>query len=322
MVMEVSAPTAPMKARRTSRTTARPRHAVRRLGFGVEASKAKQQRQIDDVRAAERRLLEAHLARFPVAQRPLIPAPAAADEEQIQRQQTERLLTEVSRFNRAGRAAARAEAVRNADAQVARLRMARLDSLERAQAYADDSWELLTSHDPEAVRGVLASAYEANSFATRVLEVWRDAAVQGVTVVVFFKAIDAMPPMTVVEATDGTAQLQEQRARHAWYLRAMGSTVLATVRQTLAACPSVDAVSVLVVRDDKDDPTAVALFAGQLDRGGATRPCPWDADPARALLDGAGGLLRLAGADHEVRPLDPRELPGLSDLLSALPTPR
>lgn len=318
MALELGTQTATWQGGLTSRRAGRSRHAVRRTAPG--AAKIEQQRQIDDVRAREQRLLEAHRRRFPTAQRPLIPAPAAVDEEQIRQQQTAKLLSEVSRFNRSGRAAARVEAIRNADAQVARLRMARLDSLERAQASADSAWDLLVGHDPDAVRSALTSAYETNAFPTSVLEVWSDAAANGVTVVVRYGTPEDVPHTMVVEAPDGTAELQErdQRSRNACYLQAMGSTVLATVRHTLSACPSVDTVSVLVVRDDNDHIDAVALFAGQFHRDAATRPSRWDADPTLALLDSEGALLRLTGPEQEVRPLDPRELPGLNDLLASL----
>lgn len=284
------------------------------------AADAEQQRRVREVLAAEQRLFTAHLGSFDQARRPVVPAPPGVDALEVLQNQTEAVVTPVSRFDRRGRRAAVATAQRLADEQVSQRRSARLTEWERAQDEADRWWDAQARHEPAAVVAALDQAFADSIFPTAAVEVWTEAGVRGVTMVVTVGPPSLVPDRTVVTGHGGEQRLAVKSPHdiNTSYLRAIGSAVLATVRRTLATCATVEELCVLVVRPAPGSRAHGVLFAGGFQRL-EVRDWGWaDLDPAATLLARPGQQIRLMGANEQVAALDLADLPLLRDLVAAL----
>ncbi|MGH3384318.1 MAG: hypothetical protein ACRDO1_07050 [Nocardioidaceae bacterium] len=283
------------------------------------AADAEQQRRVRDVLAAEQRLFTAHLGSFDRARRPVVPAPPGVDALEVLQTQTEAVVTPVSRFDRRARRAAVATARRLADEQVSQRRSARLAEWQRAQDEADRCWEAQARHEPAAVVAALDHAFADSVFPTAAVEVWTEAGVRGVTMVVTVGPPSLVPDRTVVTGRGGERlAVRSPHDVNTCYLRAIGSAVLATVRRTLATCATVEELCALVVRSEPGSRTHGVLFAGGFQRL-EVRNWDWaDLDPAATLLIRPGAQIQLRGANEQVAALDLADLPLLRDLVAAL----
>jgi len=250
--------------------------------------------------AVTERLTEQHLASFPAAQRPMISAPAAVDEDAVRAREVQALVGEVPRFRRAERAVAREKALRNAEFQIGRLRLARVDALVQAQQQSDRVWEGLLGHQADAVRACVETALEQNVHAGAVTDVWTRDGRNGADLVVEVGGLEVLP-------AEPAGPAHAERDAHVWYLRMVGSTVLATVAGALAASPATDVVTVLVVRPSSSGAPGDGVepvYAASFDRSVLDLSRDVLQDPAAVICDRPGSLFRLAGPLHEVVPID------------------
>jgi hypothetical protein len=97
-----------------------------------------------------------------------------------------------------------------------------------------------------------------------------------VTILIVFPSVDMIPDQTPATTPTGrpTLHRRSEQDRNRLYSQALGSTVLATVKETYATCPFLTEVKVMVVRRDTDASLRChrSVPAGSL--SGPTRSAP------------------------------------------------
>ncbi|WP_460948413.1 hypothetical protein [Okibacterium endophyticum] len=196
----------------------------------------------------------------------------------------------ISFFKRAERRTARAEAVESARNEAATIDLANREVFERRQADADAQWQLLLSHDPDTVISTLDGAFFDNAEEATCVDAGVEDGRRYATVVILFSPVSAIPERTPSLTPTGkpTTKKRTKTDRNALYVQALGSTVLATVKEAFAVAPSLDEVRVLVLRQDTDAPTSAdhltAIYSAEFERE-RTNALPWARmDPGSELL--------------------------------------
>jgi hypothetical protein len=134
-----------------------------------------------------------------------------------------------------------------------------------------------------------------------------------------------MVPDQMPDVTPGgrpTLRKRSKTDRNALYTAALGSTVLATVKEGFAVAPSVEEIRVLVV---SKNPQALnpetylsAIYAARFHRETLQR-WHWPlVDPVEALLTAPDAMLQRKGATQEIMPLDVADDPELAALVDRL----
>jgi hypothetical protein len=358
-----------------------------------EAKAAAREADIERVAALEKALVSVHGARFPEAERAVLPpveevepaaiqaeleaaagmpalvevtgggevAPLAADPEPVDRYE---LMREHRRRARAGvpfwQIRDRIVAARGADteAEAAAIReiehrleaqreeQSRLDGLwneltetrarvstelgprvaaenerrlaERAveQKRLDKQWEQLNANDPEIALDVLEQAFADNEAPAAAI----DCDGSRTTVVMQFVTPDAIIPERKPAHTPTGKPTLKKRTKteiNALYLSALGSNVLATVKEAFAVAPGTEIVQMLVIRretDKKHTGELAAIYVGEFDRA-SYAAASGSRDPARTLDTANEATLNLKGKTQAVSPID---LVGHEDLTSVL----
>jgi hypothetical protein len=296
-----------------------------RAGRGVpdQVAGAVGDERIAEIQATQRRLTEVHLTEVPEAQRPMMAAPEAVDEQALRQREAELLVADVPWFRRRARQAARAEAERNVEAQVARLRIARIDALERAQERSDQIWQALLDHDPETVRDAVETALARVVTVCGVVDLRPRERRQAVCVVVAVDGVVAVPDQTVVVGADGAPTLRSRTPdeTHAIHLRAVASTVLASAGRVLAASPSTELVTVVAARRapaEADVEVWTAVYAGTFARELWADDGWREQDPVRTVTDQPDAAIQLTGARREVDALHPSAHPDVNRSLAVV----
>lgn len=144
------------------------------------------------------------------------------------------------------------------------------------------------------------------------------------TVVVVFGTPDLVPDRKPAPTPGGkpTPHKRTKTEPNTLYAAALGSTVLATVKEGFAVAPSVQEIMLLVARVDPAPPTPdlylTAIYAARFPRA-ATMALPWATlDPAETLLRAPGAQLVRRGSADEIVPLDLRDEPELAALVAEL----
>ena len=103
-----------------------------------------------------------------------------------------------------------------------------------------------------------------------------------------------------------TLKKRKKTEINALYLEALGSNVLATVKEAFAVAPGTDVVQVMVVRTETQQRYAgrlAAIYLGEFDRAGFSG-ASGARDPARSLKMATGAVLNLKGQATTVSPID------------------
>jgi uncharacterized protein DUF4236 len=358
-----------------------------------EAKAAAREADIDRVVALERALVSVHGARFPEAQRLVLPPPdevdpdpirlelekaagipdlveasggggeppVAADPEAVDRYN---LMREHRKRARAGiafwrirdqiaaartadaeaEAAAELEAERRREEQVREQR--RLDEIwsqlqdahrrvadelvlkvaaenerrlaERAseQARLDDEWARLNANDPEITLDALERAFADNEAPAAAIDCDRDRT----TIVMQFVSPEAIVPERKPARTPTGKRTLKKRTKteiNALYLQALGSNVLATIKEAFAVAPGTHVVQLLVIRretDKKHTGELAAIYLGEFDRA-SYAGASGSRDPSRALHLATESVLNLKGKTQAVAPIDFKDRDDLTALL-------
>jgi len=331
----ISSGVGPVTVYNTLGSTARPRTAPPRKGGPTGTSLAELHRQaaaaereeaIRSVMTLERSLLTQHLQEFPPAARPVVPSPAPPDPAPFIAARAQQALEGLSIFDRAKRRDAqrwaRDAGRHDADAQWEQTRRAHLEQ----QHAATQWWEKLLAHDETTVHEALEDAFEDNQFPAACIDVGKDlstpAGTRYATVLIIFGPVDLVPEKQPDITPSGRPTLRKrtQSARNDFYVQALGSTVLATVREGLAVAPSVTELRVVVLRRDPGaaDPASYLewIYAGRFPRAWAAS-MPWAAvNPAEALLQAPEARMRRRGAAAHVVALPLDDEPGLAGIVA------
>lgn len=118
-----------------------------------------------------------------------------------------------------------------------------------------------------------------------------------------------------------TLRRRTKSDRNHLYLRSLASNVLATVKEGLAVCPGLAALTVLVVRrepGDSGEEQLAAVYAGSFRRETLTA-VDWRGLDTVAMLEAPeDSYIELKGQAHEVAPLDLTDEPELETVLEHL----
>jgi hypothetical protein len=182
------------------------------------------------------------------------------------------------------------------------------------QARLDREWERLQRNEPEVTIAALEQAFADNEAPAAPI----DCEGERTSVVMQFVSPEAIVPERKPARTPTGKRTLKKRTKteiNALYLQALGSNVLATVKETFAVAPGAKIVQVLVIRHETDGKHAgdlAAIYVGEFERSqydGGSR------DPGRALTLAGESVLNLKGKTEAVAPID---LKGRADLEAVL----
>lgn len=243
-------------------------------------------------------------------------AEVAADAEtqrRVEEQQHEqKRLDDLWRKLQAARARVADEVVLAVDAEKKR----RADERAAEQAALDEEWQKLNDNDPSVTLSVLEQAFADNEAPAAAI----DCDGSRTTVVMQFVPPEAIVPERKPARTPTGKRTLKKRTKteiNALYLEALGSNVLATVKETFAVAPGTEVVQVLVVRRETDKKHAgmlAAIYVGEFDRASYANASK-AGNPGSALERAAESVLNLKGNTEAVSPID---LVAEEDLASVL----
>lgn len=180
-------------------------------------------------------------------------------------------------------------------------------SVDEQQAELDGVWQKLINNDPATVLGALEEAFEDNE--TPAVAVSCQAS--RVDVIMKWPSLEAIVPDTKPDLTPAgnpTVKKRPKKEQAEFYLAALASNALATVKEAFAVCPAIDEIGIAVIRETVDpsrgDPIIEPIFFGTATRS-ALEPVRWRSiepipalfrlDTGRVGLKGRGASLTLYG---------------------------
>ncbi len=184
------------------------------------------------------------------------------------------------------------------------------------QARLDEEWEHLCRNEPDVAIAALESAFADNEAPAAPI----DCEGERTTVVMEFQSPEAIVPERKPARTPTGKPTLKKRTKteiNRLYLEALGSNVLATVKEAFAVAPGTQVVQLLVIRREVDGKHAgelAAIYLGEFDRAhyeGASS----SRDPAEALTRAPEAVLELKGRAGQVAPIDLSDEDGLATVL-------
>jgi hypothetical protein len=273
-----------------------------------QARQAQREAEIAAVARTEQALVSLHHEQFRPAQRIVLPLPPLVDPGLVEQAMLTQHLAGVSPLQRARR-----RQIKEWAAGAAMVEAARQDQVHRAGR----------DQEPGAVIAQLELAFEDNQSPAACMDVGQDP-VRYATALVMYGPPQVIPDQRPDVTPGGRPTLRKRSKadRNALYTAALGSTVLATVKEGLAVAPSVEEIRVLVVSKNPQALTPEtylsAIYAARFRREPLQR-WHWPlVDPVEALLTAPDAMLQRKGATQEVMPLDLSDDPDLSALMERL----
>jgi hypothetical protein len=185
------------------------------------------------------------------------------------------------------------------------------------QAELDRAWEKLLANDPETTMLALEQAFADNDAPAAPL----DCDGNRVTILMQFKSPEAIVPERKPARTPTGKRTLKKRTKtelNDLYRQALGSNVLATVKETFAVAPGAHMVQMLVVRretEKKREGELAVIYIGEFDRShyeGASG----SRDPSKVLTLATESELNLKGKTEQIAPLDLAERTDLQTVLA------
>lgn len=173
------------------------------------------------------------------------------------------------------------------------------------QVRLDKEWECLQRNDPVVTIAALEQAFADNEAPAAPI----DCEGERVTVVMEFPSPEAIIPERKPARTPTGRATLKQRTKtetNSLYLQALGSNVLATVKEAFAVAPGTQVVQILVIRHETEGKQAnqwMAVFVGEFDRAHYEN-ASGSRDPAETLRNAPEATLKLKGQSQQVVPLD------------------
>jgi hypothetical protein len=187
------------------------------------------------------------------------------------------------------------------------------------QRELDEAWAKLLANDPAVTLPALEQAFADNEAPAAAIDCEGDR----VTIVMQFSSPEAIVPEKKPARTPTGKRTLKKRTKtevNSLYVEALGSNVLATVKEAFAVAPGAALIQLLVIRRETDKKLAgqlAAIYVGEFDRAGF-EGASGSRDPGRALMLAQEPLLNLKGKTSQVAPLDLKDRPDLSALLAEL----
>ncbi|WTU53994.1 TerD family protein [Streptomyces sp. NBC_00056] len=288
-----------------------------------QAERAQQEAERDaaiaQLQELKRQMTSVHLQTFTAAQPPLLPAapqlglPWALAEAQSFH------LQGVGRLARAERAGAKQRAQQDAPAYLA-AETARLHAVrEQMVTEAGQWWHALLANDEATVCEAVNTAFSDNPAAGCAVGV--DGSV--LSVVMRQQDLDTLPTQTAGLTPSGRPTLKNltKRDRTLWWLTAMGSNIVATLKEGFATAPGIEAIDLAVMTRLPDTQRLGFVAYGRWTRR-AIESTPWR-EPEDALRfldigqDTACSVTTTASGNlsSTLKPLDTTRVGGLQALL-------
>ncbi len=193
-------------------------------------------------------------------------------------------------------------------------------------------FQLLVDHDPETVISAVDAAFADNASESTCVDAGTDDdGTRYATVVVVFGSADLVPEKVAASTPAGKPTLKKRSKtdRNALYVKALASTVLATVREALLTSPSTDEVRVVVLRRDPlapdPDQRVAPIYTATFERGPVEQVRPDRVDLDHLLSQIPDNQFVRKGATAEVMAISTRDDQELARLVAqfagALATP-
>jgi hypothetical protein len=220
-----------------------------------------------------------------------------AEAERLEQQRLDRLWADLGK--------ARSLVAEQTEVNVVAERSRRAAARAAEQTEVDADWEKLQANDPDVTLAALEQAFADNEAPAAAIDCDGD----HITVVMQFVAPEAIVPERKPGRTPTGKRTLKKRTKteiNALYLQALGSNVLATVKEAFAVAPGTDVVQVMVVRREIDKHHAghlAAIYLGEFDRA-SFAGASGARDPGRVLGLAAGATLNLKGQAAAMSPID------------------
>ncbi len=185
------------------------------------------------------------------------------------------------------------------------------------QAQLDEEWERLLRNEPEVTIAALEHAFADNEAPAAPI----DCDGERTTVVMQFPSPEAIVPERKPARTPTGKPTLKKRTKtevNELYVKALGSNVLATVKEAFAVAPGTRIVQILVIRRERDAKHAgelAAIYTGAFERG-SYEAASGGRDPARALTLADDAGLNLKGRTNAVAPIPLSDRPDLQEVLA------
>jgi hypothetical protein len=189
------------------------------------------------------------------------------------------------------------------------------------QKELDAAWAQLEANDPEVTLPALEEAFADNEAPAAAINCEGDST----TIVMQFSAPEAIVPERKPARTPTGKRTLKKRTKteiNTLYAEALGSNVLATVKEAFAVAPGTQVIQLLVIRRETDKKRAgelVAIYFGEFERA-SYEGASGTRDPLRSLTLAADAQLNLKGKTLLVSPLDLKQRPDIETLLEELDT--
>jgi len=187
------------------------------------------------------------------------------------------------------------------------------------QAELNAEWARLESNDPMATISVLESAFADNESPAAPI----DCDGGRTTVVMQFPPPESVVPERKPALTPGGKPTLKKRTKteaNSLYLEALGSNVLATVKEAFAVAPGTRVVQMLVIRRENEGKQAgelSAIFAGEFPRSEYENAGKFDR-PGATVTAAPEAVLNLKGQTGKVSPLSLSDRPDLELVLEQM----
>jgi hypothetical protein len=219
----------------------------------------------------------------------------------------------------AQRQAAKVHAAATAQQAIEAEHYRRWDEHQALQAEYDRYWQALSAGDPSATMGALIYAFEDNEAAAAPINIERGEA----TLVVVAPPSSELPERFPTYTELGNLTLKKlPKAEKAGFYRALvGGHLVATLRETFAVAPALNAARVVVLcasdRDAYGNVRPEVLMAGRWERPSFDGVRWAEVDAYRVAHDTASELTaNLKGTAQELAPIDLAAEPELAELVA------
>jgi Protein of unknown function (DUF4236) len=202
------------------------------------------------------------------------------------------------------------------EVNVAAEKSRRVEARRAEQEQLDDEWRRLNDNDPELTLQALELAFADNDAPAAAI----DCEGRRTTVVMHLVSPEAIVPERKPARTPTGKRTLKKRTKtetNELYLEALGSNVLATVKEAFAVAPGTESVQMVVTRIDTDKDgrdRLVAVYVGEFDRA-TFAGASGSRKPRSSLSIAADAVLNLKGKTEAVSPI---ELKGRDDLAAVL----
>ncbi|CAM3845406.1 DUF4236 domain-containing protein [Mycobacterium frederiksbergense] len=303
----------------------RPRRRADLADLARHSADIQRDEAIRSVLALEHDLLTLHLQDFPVATRPQLPTPEPPDAAAFIAAREQQASEGLSLFDRAKRREAQQWAMDTGrlDAEMQHEQVRQHHA--QQQQTLTQWWDNLIAHNETTVHEALEDAFDDNQSPAACIDVGTDlstaAGIRYATVLIVYGSADQVPEKQPTLTPTGKPTLRKRTLseRNDFYVRALGSTVLATVKEGLAVAPSVTELRVVVLRRDPAaaDPSAYLewIYAARFPRAWVASMFWTTINPGEVLLQAPAAQLRRRGAAGHVAALPLDDEPGLGGIV-------